>query len=47
MKEKKEEFYQKTSGKWSCYEHNMMMSQLLKQQSAPKIEVDVFDGNPI
>ena len=26
---------------------NEMMCRLLKQQSAPEIEIDVFDGNPM
>ena len=51
MKEKEDKFYQKTSNKKMLGAQddsvNEMMCRLLKQQSAPEIEIDVFDGNPM
>ena len=51
IKEKEDKSYQKTSSKKllgaqdDCISE--MMCRLLKQQSAPEIEIDVFDGNPM
>ena len=51
IKEKEDKFHQKTSSKKLLGAQgdsvNEMMFQLLKQQSAPEIEIDVFDGNPM
>ena len=51
MKEKEDKFYQKTSTKKMLGVQddsvNEMMYQLLKQQSAPQTEIDVFNGNPM
>ena len=51
IKEKEDKSYQKKSSKKllgaqdDCISE--MMCRLLKQQSAPEIEIDVFDGNPM
>ena len=49
MNEKEDEFHQKTSNKKlpraQVYSVNEMMCQLLNQQPAPEIEIDIFDGN--
>ena len=51
MKEKEDEFYQKTSNKMMLGAQgdsvSDMMCQLRKQQSAPEIQNDVSDGNPM
>ena len=51
MKEKEDEFYQKTSNKKLPQAQvdsvDEMMCRMLKQQSAPEIEIDIFDGNPM
>ena len=51
MNEKEDEFHQKTSNKKlpraQVYSVNEMMCQLLNQQPAPEIEIDIFDGNPM
>ena len=49
MKEKEDEFYQKTSNKKLPQAQvdsvDEMMCRMLKQQSAAEIEIYVFDGN--
>ena len=51
IKEKEDKSYQKTSGKKllgvqdDCISE--MMCRLLSRQSAPEIEIDVFNGNPM
>ena len=51
IKEKENKSYQKTSSKklLGAQDDSIseMMCQLLKQQSAPEIKIDVFDGNPM
>ena len=51
IKEKQEKFYRKTSSKklLGAQDDSVseIMCRLLKQQSAPEIEIDVFGGNPV
>ena len=50
MKEKEDKFYQKTSNKKMLGAQDDSvneMCRLLKQQSAPEIETDIFSGNPM
>ena len=51
IKEKENKSYQKTSSKklLGAQDDSIseMMCRLLKQQSAPEIKIDVFDGNPM
>ena len=48
IKEKEDKPYQKTSSKrlLGVQDDSKLMCRLLKQQSAIKIEIDIFDGNP-
>ena len=50
IKEKEEKLYHKKSSKKLLGAQNDSVSEvfwLLKQQSAPEIETDAFDGNPM